>query len=167
MRLALLNTFEAKWTAAVHEEWIRSVLTNRPDLTREQLERTRQLMDAHAPESLVHDYEPLIENLTLPDPNDRHILAAAITSRADVIVTFNLADFPGALLRPHGIEAWHPDSFITFLIEQEPDAVCAAVRQHRASLKNLPKSVTEYLATLEQQGLSFSVARRQEYVALL
>ena len=69
-----------KWTEAIHEEWIRSLLENRPDLTREQLERTRQLMNAHVRDCLVADYEDLIPVLTLPDPDDRHVLAAAIRS---------------------------------------------------------------------------------------
>jgi predicted nucleic acid-binding protein len=167
MRLALLGAFRARWSAGVHEEWIRSVLANRPDLTRAQLERTRQLMDAHAPESLVSGYEAIIETLTLPDPDDRHVLAAAITSQATIIVTFNLHDFPAASLHPHGIEAWHPDRFITHLLDQKPDTVCAAARQHRASLKNPPKTVAEYLTTLEQHGLPLTVARLHEYAAVL
>jgi predicted nucleic acid-binding protein len=167
MRLAMLGAFRAKWSDGVHEEWIRSVLANRPDLTRAQLERTRQLMDAHVPESLVSGYEPLIETLTLPDPDDRHVLAAAITGQANIIVTFNLHDFPAASLRPHAIKAWHPDRFITHLLDREPDTVCAAARQHRASLKHPPKTVAEYLATLERHGLPLTVARLQEYAALL
>ena len=67
MHLALTDLFRAKWTEAIHEEWIRSVLENRPDLTRGQLERTRQLMDAHVRDCIVTDYEDLIPALTLPD----------------------------------------------------------------------------------------------------
>lgn len=44
MRLALTDRFRARWTEDIHEEWIRNVLVNRPDLTREQLDRTRTLM---------------------------------------------------------------------------------------------------------------------------
>ena len=104
MHLALTDLLRAKWTEAIHEEWIRSVLKNRPDLTRRQLERTRQLMNAHVRDCLVADYEDLIPVLTLPDPDDRHVLAAAIRSSADVIVTFNLADFPPEVLKKWGIE---------------------------------------------------------------
>ncbi len=59
--------------------------SHRPDLTREKLERTRMLMDQHATDALVTGYQELIPSLQLPDPNDRHVLAAAICSRADVI----------------------------------------------------------------------------------
>jgi len=101
MHLALTDLFRAKWTDAIHEEWIRNLLKDRPDLTREQLERTRRLMDAHTRDSIVTDYEDLIPALSLPDSDDRHVLAAAIRSGADVIVTFNLADFPPEILDLH------------------------------------------------------------------
>jgi hypothetical protein len=82
MHLALVGVFRAKWSADVHEEWMSSLLANRPDLTRKKLERTRQLMDKAAPDALVTGYEHLIPGLVLPDPKDRHVLAAAIRGGA-------------------------------------------------------------------------------------
>lgn len=90
MHLALTGRFRAKWSAAVHEEWISSLLKNRPDLTRKKLERTRALIDLHVVDGLVTGYEHLIPGLQLPDPKNRHILTAAIRGRADVIATMNL-----------------------------------------------------------------------------
>src|SRR5207244_188431 len=107
--LALTDLFGVKWTDQIHEEWIRSVLANRPDLTREQLNRTRDLMNRHVRDCLVTGYDGLIPCLTLPDPDDRHVLAAEIRGRADVIVTFNLGDFPAAVLAGYRIDAQHPD----------------------------------------------------------
>ena len=78
MHLALTGVFRAKWSSDVHEEWIRNLLEDRPDLTREKLERTRQLMDKAAPDALVTGYQHLIPGLLLPDKDDRHVLAAAI-----------------------------------------------------------------------------------------
>jgi predicted nucleic acid-binding protein len=113
MRLAMSDLFRARWTDQIHDEWIRHVLANRHDLKREQLERTRTLMNAHVRDCLVIGYEPLIDGPTLPDPEDRHVLAAAVRTGASVIVTFNLDDFPGEVLKPLGVEAQHPDEFIT------------------------------------------------------
>jgi hypothetical protein len=93
MHLALIGVFRAKWSADEHEEWIRNLVMDRSDPTRAKLERTRQLMDKAAPDALVRGYEHLIPGLALPDPNDRHVLAAAIRAGASVIVTCNLADF--------------------------------------------------------------------------
>ena len=96
LRLALTDLFRARWTERIHEEWMRSVQRDRPDLTPEQLQRTRELMDLSVPGCLVTGYEGLIENLNLPDPDDRHVLAAAIRCQAGVIVTYNLKDYPQA-----------------------------------------------------------------------
>jgi hypothetical protein len=94
VELSALGLFRAKWTDRIQEEWITNLLTNRSDLTREQLDRTKQLMTQAVLDCLVRDFETLEPSLELPDRNDRHVLAAAIHCKADVIVTFNLKDFP-------------------------------------------------------------------------
>jgi hypothetical protein len=159
MQLALTGLFQARWTDAIHEEWIRNVLVRRPDIQPESLARCRELMDRHVPDSLVSGYEPLIPGLTLPDPDDRHVLAAAIHARAELIVTFNLADFPSSVLSSHGLAAIHPDDFIVRLWDQDAASVLAAAKLHRASLKRPPKIAVEYLATLEQCRLAGTAAR--------
>jgi predicted nucleic acid-binding protein len=164
MHLALTGLFRAKWSAAVHEEWISNLLENRPDLTREKLERTRALMDLHAVDALVTDYEDLIPGLQLPDPDDRHVVAAAIRGRADVIITMNLKDFPADIIGPLGLDAQHPDEFILHLLDLAPGAVAAAAQTHRQSLKNPPKTVEEYLDTLERQGLTQTVSVLREFM---
>src|SRR5438270_13155098 len=88
IQLATAGIFRARWTDRIHEEWIRNVLANRPDLTRGQLERTRDLMDRSVRDCLVTGFEGLIEGLSLPNENDRHVLAAAIRCNADAIITF-------------------------------------------------------------------------------
>ena len=167
MRLALTDMFRARWSDQIHEEWIRAVLKQRPDLSREQLERTRLLMNENVRDCLVTDYEPLIDGLSLQDPGDRHVLAAAIRSRADVIVTFNLDDFPVGYLAAFGIEAQHPDEFIAHLIDLSASAVVEAAKRHRASLRKPPKSVEEYLDALSRQELPETVRRLREYERLL
>lgn len=167
MRLALTNLFQAKWSARVHNEWTAALLRERPDLTRAQLERTRALMDAHVQDALVHHFEDLIEGLRLPDPDDRHVLAAAIRGHASIIVTLNLRDFPDEILAPYGIEAWHPDAFILHLLDLAPERVVSAVREHRTSLRRPPKTVAEYLATLEASGLAQTVMELRAYAAAL
>jgi hypothetical protein len=99
------------------------IARNRPDLSREKLERTRMLMDQHATDALVRGYADLIPGLHLPDQNDRHVLAAAIRGRADVIVTANLRDFPAEILAEFGIAAQHPDEFVLHLLDLAPVSV--------------------------------------------
>ena len=103
MHLALTGIFRAHWSAAVHEEWLRNLIKNRPDLTREKLERTRHLMDKALPDALVTGYEHLVDAIELPDRDDRHVLAAAIRCGASVIVTLNLGDFPRQALANYSI----------------------------------------------------------------
>lgn len=158
MRLALTDMFRARWTDDIHDEWIRNVLESRPDLTRKQLERTRGLMDANVRDCVVEGYQSLIPGLELPDPDDRHVLAAAIRANASVIVTFNLKDFPAEQVGRYGVEAQHPDEFIAHLIDLNQAKVCASAEEQRRSLRNPPKTVEEYLETLLRQGLPQTAA---------
>ncbi|HEX9198829.1 MAG TPA: PIN domain-containing protein [Acidobacteriaceae bacterium] len=164
MHLALMGVFRAKWSADVHEEWIGSLLENRPDLTRGQLERTRQLMDKAAPDALVTGYEHLIPDLVLPDERDRHVLAAAVHGGASILVTCNLMDFPAQTLQQFDIEAQHPDEFILYLFDISPALVAEAAENHRTSLKNPVKTVEEYLHSLESQGLPRTATALSKYL---
>ncbi|MCL4192484.1 MAG: hypothetical protein KJZ87_12190 [Thermoguttaceae bacterium] len=96
-------------------------------------------MDAHVRDCLVADYEAMIPMLLLPDPDNRHVLAAAIRCSADVIVTFNLGDFPPDILRKWGVEAQHPDDFINHLLDLAPHLVCAAAKRQPANLQEPAK----------------------------
>ena len=167
MNLALLDLYRAKWTDAIHDEWIGNVLRNRPDIKPEQLQRTREMMNSHVRNCLITEYETIIPGLTLPDPDDRHVLAAAIRANAALIVTFNLKDFPADALKPYGIEAKHPDNFLTYQLDLAPNIVCTAAKRHRASLKNPPKDVEAYLNTLEAQGLAQTVAELKKFAELI
>jgi hypothetical protein len=153
MWLGLSGRFRARWSQQIHEEWKRNLLLNRPDLTRAQLDRTSDLMDRAIPDGLVHGYQGLIAGLTLPDPDDRHVLAAAIRCGASVIVTFNQRDFPSELLASYGVESQHPDEFVDNLLDLDPAAVVAAAQRQRAQLKNPPADVDQYLDMLLRQGL--------------
>lgn len=167
MWLAWNDVIRARWTEAIHEEWMRNVLTNHPDLTREQLERTRRMMDEAAGESLVEGYEGIIDGLSLPDPDDRHVLAVAIHAQAEAIITWNLKDFPMATVAAFGIAIQTPDEFVCDLLETNGDAVLEAMREHRASLKNPPKISAEYLANLAAQGLTKCSVLLQEHLGRL
>ena len=102
--LATTELYQAKWTEQIHDEWTRSLLEIRPELA-DILPETRTLMNAAVPDCLVTGYEDIIDSLSLPDPDDRHVLAAAIRCGAQIIVTKNLKDFPGEILNRYGIEA--------------------------------------------------------------
>lgn len=163
MQLALTDLFRAKWSSAIHEEWIDAVVRDRPDVSVERLRRTRALMDAKVRDCLVRGFEYLIPVLELPDPDDRHVLAAAIHGRASVIVTYNLCDFPANVLERFHIEAQHPDVFVSYLIDISPAKVVAAASTVRKRLRNPPVSVERYLGNLEKQALLETVIFLRNY----
>jgi hypothetical protein len=167
MWLGLSGRFRARWSPQIHDEWKRNLLINRPDLTSAQLDRTSGLMDLAIPDGLVTGYEALIAGLTLPDADDRHVLAAAIRCNASVIVTFNEKDFPSSALAPYGIEAQHPDFFIDNLFDLDQAAVVAAAQRQRASLKNPALDVDRYLDVLLRQGLAQTAKALATYRAIL
>ena len=158
LELAVSNLYRAKWSARVHDEWIHALLRSRPDLTAARLERTRRLMDAHVRDVLVTGFEDLVSSLELPDPGDRHILAAAIRAEADIIVTANLKDFPTSSLAPHGLEAEHPDAFLARLCERCPARFVEALHRVRGRLRHPPLSPEAHLRALRRSGLRATVA---------
>lgn len=167
LRLADRNLYRACWSAMVHEEWMRNVLNDRSDLGFDQLRRTGETMDRHFPDALVVGFEPLMDGLSLPDPDDRHVLAAAIRGRADVIVTKNLKDFPRERLDPYGIEARHPDDFALGLFGLYQDAVLEAVRDHRAALRQPPRTPEKHLEAYASMGMTKFSSALQDHLDVL
>jgi hypothetical protein len=166
IRLATTGLFAAKWTERIHEEWIRNLLIKRPDLE-EALARTRQLMNDAVPDCLVHNYEPLIAGLALPDPADCHVLAAAIRAGAQLIVTANLKDFPTEALQPFGIEAVHPDTFVEQQMDLREEIIVGVARRQRAALRNPPLTPAEFLDRLAAQGLVVTADRLRAFESLI
>ncbi|KGU52589.1 toxin-antitoxin system, toxin component, PIN family protein [Xanthomonas phaseoli pv. phaseoli] len=167
MWLGLSGRFRARWSRTIHDEWKRNLLANRPDLTKEQVDRTSDLMDRAIADGLVEGFESLIPGLNLPDPDDCHVLAAAIRCGASVIVTFNERDFPAELLAPYGIESQHPDEFVDNLLDLDAAAVVSAAQRQRAQLKTPPIDVDSYLDTMLRQGLVQTIKALAAYRSIL
>lgn len=167
LRLGLKGLYQTKWTAAIQDEWQRNLLKNREDITPERVQRTAQLMNAALPDAMVTGYEKLIDSISLPDPGDRHVVAAAVRCNAEVIVTLNLKDFPGECLTQFDIESLHPDDFISDLFDLNHALALQAAAEQRASMRRPPKSVEEYLESLLRQGLPMTAKALDKYRAML
>lgn len=167
IHLAMTDLYRARWSQLIHDEWMRNLLEQRSDLTWAQLERVRDLMDKHTRDAVVSGFEPLIDGLLLPDPDDRHVLACAIHSGAEAIITFNSKDFPDHALAQYDIRAIHPDEFISDMLALSPGHVVQAVQNHRKSLKKPPFSISEYLDLLFNQRLPESVSELRRFGLLL
>ena len=167
IRLAQKGIFRARWTQDIHHEWIENLLIKRENLQRKRIEKTAALMDKAIPDSLVYGYEPLIKGLSLPDKNDRHVLAAAIKGQAEVIVTFNLKDFPKDYLIEFDIWTQHPDEFISHLIDLHPQLVILAAKEQRQALKKPTIEIDDFLAILLRQQLPRTVTFLKQYKDLI
>ncbi len=167
IRLAQTGHFRARWTDRIHDEWLRNLKRNRPDLPDQALDRTRRLIDEAVADALVTGYEAHEGSLALPDPADLHVLAAAVRCNAGVIVTYNVRDFPADVLAPLGISAQHPDEFVSHLFDLAPGVVSAAVRDQRAALKNPPRTIAELLDSFLSLQLTETVAHLRTMQELL
>jgi predicted nucleic acid-binding protein len=153
---------EARWTDEIHSEWMRNLADTSSGTPLKRLEATRDLMKAALPDADVACYETLIPSLSLPDPDDRHILAAAIAGKASLIVTWNLKHFPTADLRSHGVAAISPDGFLVALHSTFRNELIASTRRARLNLRKTLPSAEEFIEALKAQGLTaFSAILRR------
>lgn len=163
MQLSTTGLFAAKWTEQIHDEWMRNLRLNRPDIDTDKLETLKQRINQSVPDCLVTDFEHIIPSLDLPDPDDRHVLAAAIAVKADILVTVNLKDFPNSILAQYDIEVQHPDNFIADLLDLKPLQIIQAIQTIQTRLKKPPVSFDEYLEILLRQGLPITVLMLRQF----
>lgn len=162
LRIAVSGLVRAQWTDRILDECFESLGSNRPDLPRESLNRTRQRMCEAVPDCMVVAADLLSLNTQLPDANDHHVLEAAVACGAQVIVTFNLRDFPAKATAPFGVEAQHPDDFVLHSIGLRPVQMLEILDQQAAALRDPPRSRDELLEVFIAQGLPQSVSRFRE-----
>src|SRR5215472_9440683 len=87
VQAAVDRLVEARWTDAIHDEWLRNLATGSPTVPMERLHRTRRLMNEALPTAMVSGHEDHVSAVNLPDPNDRHVVAAGIIAGASIILT--------------------------------------------------------------------------------
>jgi predicted nucleic acid-binding protein len=164
IRIALEGAVHAKWSEQILDEVFRNIVQNRPELKPERLTRTRSLMNDAIRNVTVTGFEHLIDDLRLPDPNDRHVLAAAIQARADVIVTFNLKDFPAHTLVRHGIIAQHPNVFLSDRFDENAALIADALRAIAAASHKPPRTVADIVARLDAADVAGLAERLRLYL---
>jgi predicted nucleic acid-binding protein len=168
LSLASAGLFHARWSERIQDEWVRHLLLQRPDLKQEDLQRTCTLMSRAIPDSLVTGWEPIEQNISgLPDPDDRHVVAAALRGHADAVVTFNLKDFPAEVMDAMQIEVQHPDDFLLNQLDLAPIPALKAIKAMRARLRKPPIEATDLVTMLEKLQLPLSAARLREFSDLI
>lgn len=166
LSLADAEVYSAKWSRHIREEWTRSLLRDRHGMEA-QIAAAADAMEQAIPDCLVSGYEHLIESLKLPDPDDRHVLAAAIAGHADAIVTWNQRDFPQEVLDPFGIEVQTPDEFVLNQIMLDNVAALASIKRMRERWARPQYDAPALVALLEKRGLPQTAAHLLDVVGLI
>ena len=156
--LAAGGLYKPFWTDEINHEWVRNLLLKRRDLKEKSLHAAVAAMNAAFPDANISDYSDLISMLYLADKNDRHVLAAAIKSESDFLVTWNVKDFRYDELGRFSLEVQTPDYFISRLIEMNREAAYKAFIAQVNNLKNPPMAPSQVLQTLNKNGLKKAVA---------
>ncbi len=120
LRLAEAGLYRPLWSTSILAEAERTLVHLHPAIAADALHDRIAAMDQFFPDAAVTGWEEIVGSLTLPDPDDRHVLAAAIVGGADTIVTANLRDFPEPTLARFNIVATHPDDFLLDQWDLEP-----------------------------------------------
>ncbi len=144
LRLAEVGLYRPLWSGRVLDKVIDAVVEIHPALDPTVANRRVDVMRSFFPDATVQAWEGLEAGLQLPDPDDRHVVAAALQGRADLIVTANLRDFPDETLEPLGIEVQHPDVFLLNQLDLEPDITVATLHRQAAAAQR-PTMTTRVL----------------------
>lgn len=166
LSLAHADLYSAKWSAHIRDEWTRTLLRDRPTMA-EKIQAAVEAMEQAIPDGLVTGYEHLIAGLTLPDPEDRHVLAAAITGHADAIITWNERDFPEEVLNSFGIELQTPDEFVLNQVMLKAPVALAALKAMRIRWERPEVTATALVDLLERRGLTQTAAHLSSVVDLI
>jgi len=165
LTLAGSRLYQPLWSKEIQNEWKRNLLANRPDLSEEQLNWTIGKMSDSFPGANVAGYEQYISSITLPDVDDRHVVAAAIKGKADVIVTFNLKDFPVSEIEPLSIEVVHPDKFVLNIVDLDEQTAVQGFKKMVNRLKNPLLTDEDVLKALEKGGITKGAIKLRKLLA--
>jgi len=154
VQAAVDRLVEARWTDAIHDEWIRNLVAGAPAIPSDRLQATRRLMNEALPMAMVSEYEHHVPTVKLPDPNDRHVAAAGIEANASVILTWNLRHFPARELKKFGLRAETPDALLSSLYDEVPDLIVGSLANARRNLKRSQISAADFIHMLSSQKLT-------------
>ncbi|MGI8562957.1 MAG: PIN domain-containing protein [Candidatus Dormibacter sp.] len=152
LRLGERELYDLYWSERILEEVRRNLVKNR--LTEDQAARRIDAMRRTFPAAIVPEEAiARLEAAMVNEEKDRHVLAAAVESPAEAVITFNLDDFPEEACAPHGVEATHPDDFLLALCDFGPATVRTAIDAQVAALRNPPIPRSELLDMLKRAGV--------------
>jgi len=146
LRAASADLYRIQLTDDILEEVRRNVVKS-AEVPEHKAQRLIDKIREEFSDAMITHHKPLIEGMP-NNKKDRHVLAAAIASRAQIVVTQNLKDFPQSILAPFEVEAQSPDDFLTMLFYNYFDEMITIIREQAEDLHNPPMTVLEVLDAL-------------------
>jgi len=146
------DLYTPKWSKHIFDEW--EDVMKRKNVSEDEIKKRIGWANQAFPEAMVENYEILIDSLILPDEKDRHVLAAAIKTNANIIVTNNLKDFPNQYLNTFGLSAKSADDFLTETIDLNPSVAVNSFRKLVMNRRNPDLDEYEVLDCLRRNGLN-------------
>jgi predicted nucleic acid-binding protein len=152
LRAAKGGHVDVRWSDQILEE-TRRALTNQLGLPVENVARLLDALNRAFPDARIAGYEAIVDTLTMPDPDDRHVLAAALHGECDILLTANTKDFPeSALPSDADLLVIRPDDGLRTLVEAHPRSMAAIARRLVDSLRRPPTTLEQYVERLEQRA---------------
>jgi hypothetical protein len=167
VQAAVDRLVEARWTDQIQNEWIRNLVRATSSVQVERLSITRKLMNDALPAATVSGYEDYIATVNLPDPDDRHVVAAGIAAGATMILTWNLRDFPAKELKKFGLRKQTPDTLLTNVYEKVPDLIIGSLANARRNLSKTRVSASDFLDILANQKLAELASKMRKHRSAL
>ena len=153
LRVAERGLYRPLWSERILAEAQGAILGIHPDIEAATVARRFNDMEAAFDDAMVMGWEDLEETISLPDPDDRHVVAAAIRGGAQAIVTSNVADFPSDALAAFDLEAVHPDDFLLDQLDLSPVVVQNVVREQAEHSKAPYLTALDLILRLERSGV--------------
>jgi len=144
--------YTPKWSIHIFDEWME--VMERKGVSKEEILKRVEKANRAFPDALVNNYEALIDTLNLPDIKDRHVLAVAVKTNANVIVTNNLKDFPVEILERYGMTVKSADDFLTDVIDLNHEKAIEAFRRLVLNRRNPDLDAYQVLDALRKNGLT-------------
>lgn len=154
LRLAELGLLSPRWSGRILDETVRALVRTRPDLHSGQIRHLVDCMTRAFPESMI---EPIhMASMGIPDPGDEHVLAVAVASSADILLTLNVRDFLAEVVqRVTTAQVVTPDELLVALLAEDPAVVHFVVTAMAADLRNPPLTPERLLEGLRAQAPRF------------
>ena len=153
LRLAESGFYRPIWSQRILDETKWAITKIRPDIDVRRIDWRLQQMNAAFEDAQIEGWEQVCAGLDLPDPDDRHVWAAAIKGGAQTIVTFNLKDFPESQLSTTDIVVTHPDEFLLDQLDLYPALALRVLQEQARDLVNPPSDLADILNRLQRCGV--------------